>query len=125
MQVRLNSVTSRLCLNFMYFLLSSVLVFLFVVLKLVFFMVILFFTWWNGTQVTKVARMLAAKPAASEDGLNSYVVMALLDGGLLRRHKTWLKVLHLFLFFKYTQWLLCDVVKKLEKGFGLDGVRYF
>ncbi|XP_031738178.1 DEAD-box ATP-dependent RNA helicase 58, chloroplastic isoform X3 [Cucumis sativus] len=41
--------------------------------------------------VTKVARMLAAKPAASEDGLNSYVVMALLDGGLLRRHKTWLK----------------------------------
>ncbi|XP_031738177.1 DEAD-box ATP-dependent RNA helicase 58, chloroplastic isoform X2 [Cucumis sativus] len=44
-----------------------------------------------GMQVTKVARMLAAKPAASEDGLNSYVVMALLDGGLLRRHKTWLK----------------------------------
>lgn len=124
MQVRLNSVSSKLCLNFMYFLLSSVLIFHFVVLKLV-LMVMLFLTWWNGTQVTKVARMLAAKPAASEDGLNSYVVMALLDGGLLRRHKTWLKVLHLFLFFKYTQWLLCDVVKKLEKGFGLDGVRYF
>lgn len=124
MQVRLNPVSSKLCLNFMYFLLSSVLIFHFVVLKLV-LMVMLFLTWWNGTQVTKVARMLAAKPAASEDGLNSYVVMALLDGGLLRRHKTWLKVLHLFLFFKYTQWLLCDVVKKLEKGFGLDGVRYF
>ncbi|XP_038877244.1 DEAD-box ATP-dependent RNA helicase 58, chloroplastic isoform X1 [Benincasa hispida] len=44
-----------------------------------------------GMQVTKVARMLAARPPDSEHGLNSYVVMALLDGGLLRRHKTWLK----------------------------------
>ncbi|KAG6597460.1 DEAD-box ATP-dependent RNA helicase 58, chloroplastic, partial [Cucurbita argyrosperma subsp. sororia] len=45
-----------------------------------------------GIQVTKVARMLAAKPAtADEVGEKSYVVMALLDGGLLRRHKTWLK----------------------------------
>ncbi|XP_022933736.1 DEAD-box ATP-dependent RNA helicase 58, chloroplastic [Cucurbita moschata] len=45
-----------------------------------------------GIQVTKVARMLAAKPAtADEVGQKSYVVMALLDGGLLRRHKTWLK----------------------------------
>lgn len=133
MQVRLDSVSSKLCLNFMYFLLSFVLIFHSVVLKFVllpcfdknsfgrvtkmsvcvcvfFFwggdlidssyilMVMLFLTWWNGSQVTKVARMLAAKPAASEHGLNSYVVMALLDGGLLRRHKTWLKVLHLSLF---------------------------
>ncbi|XP_038877252.1 DEAD-box ATP-dependent RNA helicase 58, chloroplastic isoform X2 [Benincasa hispida] len=49
-----------------------------------------------GMQVTKVARMLAARPPDSEHGLNSYVVMALLDGGLLRRHKTWLKVDFMF-----------------------------
>ncbi|XP_022138297.1 DEAD-box ATP-dependent RNA helicase 58, chloroplastic isoform X2 [Momordica charantia] len=54
-------------------------------------MVMLFMTSWNGSQVTKVARMLAAKSAASELGQKSYVVMALLDGGLLRRHKNWLK----------------------------------
>lgn len=66
-------------------------------------MVMLYLTWWNGCQVTKVARMLAAKPAtADEVGQKSYVVMALLDGGLLRRHKTWLKVLHLSLFFMHS-----------------------
>ncbi|KAF2287905.1 hypothetical protein GH714_003187 [Hevea brasiliensis] len=37
-----------------------------------------------GMQVTKVARMLAAKPM-------DITVMALLDGGMLRRHKSWLK----------------------------------
>ncbi|KAJ4847294.1 DEAD-box ATP-dependent RNA helicase 58, chloroplastic [Turnera subulata] len=44
-----------------------------------------------GMQVTKVARVLAAKP---EDGgleQKQFTVMALLDGGLLRRHKSWLK----------------------------------
>ncbi|XP_050217199.1 DEAD-box ATP-dependent RNA helicase 58, chloroplastic isoform X2 [Mercurialis annua] len=35
-------------------------------------------------QVTKVARMLASKPM-------DVTVMALLDGGMLRRHKSWLK----------------------------------
>lgn len=42
-----------------------------------------------GMQVTKVARMLAAKPA--ELGEEACCVMALLDGGMLRRHKSWLK----------------------------------
>ncbi|WCJ23700.1 DEAD-box ATP-dependent RNA helicase 58 chloroplastic [Euphorbia peplus] len=37
-----------------------------------------------GMQVAKVARMLAAKPV-------DVTVMALLDGGLLKRHKSWLK----------------------------------
>ncbi|XP_052189279.1 DEAD-box ATP-dependent RNA helicase 58, chloroplastic isoform X3 [Diospyros lotus] len=41
-------------------------------------------------QVTKVARLLAAKPA--EIGMEACSVMALLDGGMLRRHKSWLKV---------------------------------
>lgn len=40
-------------------------------------------------KVTKVARMLAAKPM-------DITVMALLDGGMLRRHKSWLKVRHSF-----------------------------
>ncbi|KAI5650561.1 hypothetical protein M9H77_36566 [Catharanthus roseus] len=40
-----------------------------------------------GMQVTKVARMLAAKHESEK----SCVVMALLDGGTLRRHKSWLK----------------------------------
>ncbi|XP_052189276.1 DEAD-box ATP-dependent RNA helicase 58, chloroplastic isoform X1 [Diospyros lotus] len=43
-----------------------------------------------GMQVTKVARLLAAKPA--EIGMEACSVMALLDGGMLRRHKSWLKV---------------------------------
>ncbi|XP_052189278.1 DEAD-box ATP-dependent RNA helicase 58, chloroplastic isoform X2 [Diospyros lotus] len=42
------------------------------------------------SQVTKVARLLAAKPA--EIGMEACSVMALLDGGMLRRHKSWLKV---------------------------------
>ncbi|GAV84599.1 DEAD domain-containing protein/Helicase_C domain-containing protein [Cephalotus follicularis] len=41
-----------------------------------------------GMQVTKVARMLAGKPELEQ---KSYTVMALLDGGMLRRHKSWLK----------------------------------
>ncbi|KAK9086711.1 hypothetical protein Syun_029105 [Stephania yunnanensis] len=44
-----------------------------------------------GMQVTKVARMLAAKPSDSEAEGRICTVMALLDGGLLRRHKSWLK----------------------------------
>lgn len=42
-------------------------------------------------QVTKVARMLAAKPEQLGLGQKSIIVMALLDGGTLRRHKSWLK----------------------------------
>ncbi|KAI8561348.1 hypothetical protein RHMOL_Rhmol04G0331900 [Rhododendron molle] len=42
-----------------------------------------------GTQVTKVARMLAAKPA--ELGMEACSIMALLDGGMLGRQKSWLK----------------------------------
>ncbi|KAL7220503.1 hypothetical protein ACSBR2_013393 [Camellia fascicularis] len=42
-----------------------------------------------GMQVTKVARMLAVKP--TELGDKACCVMALLDGGMLRRHKSWLK----------------------------------
>ncbi|KAI8008456.1 hypothetical protein LOK49_LG07G00715 [Camellia lanceoleosa] len=42
-----------------------------------------------GMQVTKVARMLTAKPV--ELGEEACCVMALLDGGMLRRHKSWLK----------------------------------
>ncbi|CAN7121610.1 unnamed protein product [Brassica rapa subsp. narinosa] len=42
-----------------------------------------------GMQVTKVARMLAAKSTDAE--VKGCTVMALLDGGMLRRHKSWLK----------------------------------
>ncbi|XP_010551761.1 PREDICTED: DEAD-box ATP-dependent RNA helicase 58, chloroplastic isoform X1 [Tarenaya hassleriana] len=42
-----------------------------------------------GMQVTKVARMLAAKSLDMEE--KAFTVMALLDGGMLRRHKSWLK----------------------------------
>ncbi|KAG8373041.1 hypothetical protein BUALT_Bualt12G0129600 [Buddleja alternifolia] len=45
-----------------------------------------------GMQVTKVARMLAAKSSELESDQKSCTVMALLDGGTLRRHKSWLKV---------------------------------
>ncbi|KAL6975282.1 hypothetical protein U1Q18_052704 [Sarracenia purpurea var. burkii] len=45
-----------------------------------------------GMQVAKVARVLAAKPA--EVGMEACSIMALLDGGMLRRHKSWLKVSH-------------------------------
>ncbi|KAJ0964074.1 hypothetical protein J5N97_029196 [Dioscorea zingiberensis] len=44
-----------------------------------------------GMQVTKVARMLAAKPMGFEVMQKSCTIMALLDGGLLKRHKSWLK----------------------------------
>uniref|UniRef100_A0A5B7AZ80 RNA helicase n=2 Tax=Davidia involucrata TaxID=16924 RepID=A0A5B7AZ80_DAVIN len=44
-----------------------------------------------GMQVTKVARVLAAKPAELGLEQKSCTVMALLDGGILRRHKSWLK----------------------------------
>ncbi|TQD97560.1 hypothetical protein C1H46_016820 [Malus baccata] len=43
-------------------------------------------------QVTKVARMLAAKPKEGELEQKLCTVMALLDGGMLTRHKSWLKV---------------------------------
>ncbi|KAM0945394.1 putative RNA helicase [Dioscorea sansibarensis] len=44
-----------------------------------------------GMQVTKVARTLAAKPTGLEASQKSCTIMALLDGGLLKRHKSWLK----------------------------------
>ncbi|MBA0696432.1 hypothetical protein Goari_002983 [Gossypium aridum] len=45
-----------------------------------------------GMQITKVARMLAAaRHMDPELEQNSYTVMALLDGGMLRRHKSWFK----------------------------------
>ncbi|CAI0466258.1 unnamed protein product [Linum tenue] len=45
-----------------------------------------------GMQVTKVARMLASKAADNDlEEKSSCTVMALLDGGMLRRHKSWLK----------------------------------
>lgn len=43
-------------------------------------------------KVTKVARMLAAKHMDMEMEQKSCTVMALLDGGMLKRHKSWLKV---------------------------------
>ncbi|WOL14392.1 hypothetical protein Cni_G23172 [Canna indica] len=43
-----------------------------------------------GIQVTKVARMLAARPVGFEM-MQACTVMALLDGGMLKRHKSWLK----------------------------------
>lgn len=44
-----------------------------------------------GMQVAKVARTLAAKPMECDLEQKSCTVMALLDGGTLRRHKSWLK----------------------------------
>ncbi|KAF6162819.1 hypothetical protein GIB67_029088 [Kingdonia uniflora] len=44
-----------------------------------------------GMQVTKVARVLAAKSMELELEGKTCTVMALLDGGMLRRHKSWLK----------------------------------
>lgn len=43
-------------------------------------------------KVTKVARILAAKPTGVEGEQRSCTIMALLDGGTLRRHKSWFKV---------------------------------
>ncbi|XP_043697927.1 DEAD-box ATP-dependent RNA helicase 58, chloroplastic isoform X2 [Telopea speciosissima] len=42
-------------------------------------------------QVTKVARLLASKPMEHELEQKTCTVMALLDGGMLKRHKIWLK----------------------------------
>ncbi|XP_068660625.1 DEAD-box ATP-dependent RNA helicase 58, chloroplastic [Aristolochia californica] len=44
-----------------------------------------------GMQVAKVARMLAAKPVENDQEQKSCTIMALLDGGMLKRHKSWLK----------------------------------
>lgn len=44
-----------------------------------------------GMQVTKVARMLAARPGDHGLEQKACTVMALLDGGMLERHKSWLK----------------------------------
>ncbi|KAJ4969217.1 hypothetical protein NE237_015918 [Protea cynaroides] len=44
-----------------------------------------------GMQVTKVARLLASKPMDHELEQKTCTVMALLDGGMLKRHKSWLK----------------------------------
>jgi len=38
--------------------------------------------------------MLAATPTENDAEQKSCTVMALLDGGMLRRHKSWLKVRH-------------------------------
>ncbi|XP_042430693.1 DEAD-box ATP-dependent RNA helicase 58, chloroplastic-like isoform X2 [Zingiber officinale] len=43
-----------------------------------------------GIQVTKVVRVLTAKPVGFEM-IHTCTVMALLDGGMLTRHKSWLK----------------------------------
>ncbi|KAG0479252.1 hypothetical protein HPP92_010110 [Vanilla planifolia] len=44
-----------------------------------------------GMQVTKVARILAAKSTGAHHIQKSCTIMALLDGGMLKRHKSWLK----------------------------------
>ncbi|XP_020518806.1 DEAD-box ATP-dependent RNA helicase 58, chloroplastic isoform X1 [Amborella trichopoda] len=44
-----------------------------------------------GMQVTKVARMLATRSMEFGMEQRSYTVMALLDGGMLKRHKIWFK----------------------------------
>ncbi|PKA52609.1 DEAD-box ATP-dependent RNA helicase 58, chloroplastic [Apostasia shenzhenica] len=44
-----------------------------------------------GMQVTKVARMLAANSGGSDNMHKACTVMALFDGGMLKRHKSWLK----------------------------------
>ncbi|XP_031108305.1 DEAD-box ATP-dependent RNA helicase 58, chloroplastic isoform X1 [Ipomoea triloba] len=44
-----------------------------------------------GIQVTKVARVLYAKSEELNSGQKSCTIMALLDGGTLKRHKSWLK----------------------------------
>lgn len=60
-------------------------------------------------KVTKVARMLAAKPMEPELEQKSCTVMALLDGGMLKRHKSWLKVLY-SLFWSYKYHLCGDII---------------
>nr|GMC51148.1 DEAD-box ATP-dependent RNA helicase 58, chloroplastic isoform X2 [Ipomoea batatas] len=44
-----------------------------------------------GIQVTKVARVLYAKSEELNSGQKSCTIMVLLDGGTLKRHKSWLK----------------------------------
>uniref|UniRef100_A0A1D1YN51 RNA helicase n=1 Tax=Anthurium amnicola TaxID=1678845 RepID=A0A1D1YN51_9ARAE len=44
-----------------------------------------------GMQVARVARMLAAKLTGFETVKSTCAIMALLDGGMLKRHKSWLK----------------------------------
>ncbi|KAE9602116.1 putative RNA helicase [Lupinus albus] len=44
-----------------------------------------------GIQVTKVARMLASKPIGFQQDQKSCTIMPLLDGGTLKRYKSWLK----------------------------------
>ncbi|GAB2294929.1 DEAD-box ATP-dependent RNA helicase 58, chloroplastic [Dionaea muscipula] len=44
-----------------------------------------------GMQVTKVARMLAVKSEDLESKQGAHTVMALLDGGMLKRQRSWLK----------------------------------
>lgn len=67
-------------------------------------------------KVTKVARMLAAKPTDSgTEQQKACTVMALLDGGMLKRHKTWLKVPYflawswLFSIFAYCNSKKCHI----------------
>ena len=55
-------------------------------------------------QVTKVARILAAKPAELEGEQKSCTIMALLDGGTLRRHKSWIKVLYFTFVFEFVMY---------------------
>jgi hypothetical protein len=54
-------------------------------------------------KVTKVARILAAKPTGVEGEQRSCTIMALLDGGTLRRHKSWFKV---EIFHHLLQWVV-------------------
>ncbi|KAG9457952.1 hypothetical protein H6P81_002460 [Aristolochia fimbriata] len=44
-----------------------------------------------GMQVAKVARMVAAKPVEYDQEQKICTVMTILDGGMLKRHKSWLK----------------------------------
>ncbi|VFQ64900.1 unnamed protein product [Cuscuta campestris] len=46
-----------------------------------------------GIQVTKVARLLAAKSEELNSEQKQCSIMPLLDGGSLKRHRSWLKVL--------------------------------
>lgn len=60
-------------------------------------------------KVASVARMLAAKPTGFESVKEICTIMALLDGGMLKRHKTWLKVFFYTLTvltsnFRHAQW---------------------
>jgi hypothetical protein len=58
-------------------------------------------------KVTRVARMLAGRPMELELEQKGCTVMALLDGGMLRRHKSWLKVLHILIIIFQVSWLWC------------------